>query len=452
MEIATTTDAHSEERGEPADARALAHSGPVFSRRNLIIAGLLFVVALGALLALEHRLHIPLTGVSRYPHYIYQAESLLHGRWDLDLPVSVTDIVVINGKHYIVYLPMPAILMMPGVAIFGLSFSDILFTTLFSAVNLPLLFLLFEQVRANGLVRRTWVEHVIFSVALYFGSINLWLSLGGRMWFTAQILCFTFTLLALLVAFRRHYGWSAVLLGCAFFCRPTVALGFPFLFYLAWQDAGTQHLLGRFATSLRQRQPDWSKVPWRRLIPPLAVTAGVVVLYMAHNLAIYGSPLETGYDILIQQRYPIVTTGPFNIRYIPVNIVANFFTFPHITFTGPFDRHPIIDMLNGGIAISVFFTTPLFLFLFWRNRRFNPMRIALWVTVCLVVLAVLLFHAAGFFQFGARYLFDGYPFAFLLLVMNDVRIDWRFIALALLGIGFNLLGALQFWTGHTPHL
>lgn len=452
MEIATTSGERGDAREQSVAANSPSHSEPVFSRRNLIIAVILFVVALGSIFILERRFHIPIRGVSNNPQYVYQAESFLHGRWDLDISAKARDVIVLQGKKYIVYPPLPAILMMPGVAIFGLSFSDILFTTLFAAVNLPLMFLLFEQVRANGLVRRSWIEHIIFSLALYYGSINLWLSLGGRMWFTGQILSFTFALLALLVAFRRHYAWSAVLLGCACFCRPTLVFGFLFLYYLAWQDAGSQHLLERFIASLRRRQPDWSKVPWRRLIPPLAVTAGVVVLFMLRNLAVFGSPLETGYGILIKQRYPAVMHGPFNIRYIPSNIVANFFTFPGVSFTGPFDRHPVFNMLNNGVAISVFVTTPLFLFLFWRNRRFDPMRAALWVTVGLIVLAVLLFHGTGWYQFGARYLFDGYTFAFLLLLMNDVRVDWRFVVLMLLGIGINYLGARQFWTQYITHL
>ena len=80
------------------------------------------------------------------------------------------------------------------------------------------------------------------------------------------------------------------------------------------------------------------------------------------------------------------------------------------------------------------------------------MRAALWATLLLVVLAVLLFHAAGFYQFGARYLFDGYPFAFLLLAMDEMAIDWRFIALGILGIGVNVLGARQFWTNKIARL
>jgi hypothetical protein len=439
-------------RNERAAASTAAPSSdvlaaPVFGRRNLAVAIILFVVALVLLWAFEVRFGIRITGVSNAPHFIYQAESFLHGRWDLDLGPRVTDIVVLGGKDYIVYPPFPALLLLPFVAIFGLATSDILFTTVLSALNLPLLYLLLEQVRANGLTRRPWPENLLLSLFFFYGSINLWLSLGGRMWFTAQVVCVTCTLLSLLLAFRRHFAWSAVLLGCAFFSRATVLLGFPFLAYLAWQDAGTQRLLERFVASLRARQLEWQAVPWRRLLPVAAVTSVVLILFMARNALLFGSPFESGYDILIHQRYPVVTTGPFNIRYVPVNLVANFFTFPRINFTGPFDRHPVFDMLNGGVAVSVFITTPLLLFLFWRNQHFSALRAALWGTLGLVVAAVLLFHAAGWYQFGARYLYDGYPYAFLLLALNEMRVDWRFALLGLVAIPINAAGAHQFWTG-----
>lgn len=73
-------------------------------------------------------------------------------------------------------------------------------------------------------------------------------------------------------------------------------------------------------------------------------------------------------------------------------------------------------------------------------------------TLAIFVVTVLCFHAAGYFQFGARYLFDAYPYAFLLLVISEMRFDWRVLALGAIGVIVNLLGAYQFWTGLVPHL
>jgi hypothetical protein len=426
---------------------------PALGHRNLAVALALWLVACVSIVAFWERFHIGILGTSNAPQFLYQADAFLHGHWDIALPTTMTDVVRIHGKDYIVYPPFPAILMMPFVAIFGVhNTSDVLFTAIIASFNLPLLFLLLEQVRANGLTRRVWLENAVIALFAYYGSINLWLSLGGRMWFTAHIVSFTCVLLSLILAFRRHYGWSAVLLTCAFWSRSTILLGFPFLFYLAWQDAGATHDLQRFATSLWKRAPDWTAVPWRRLIPPAVVTGVMLILFMVRNAVIFGSPLDTGYAVLIQQHYPIVTTGPFCVCYVPANVVANFFTFPRVTFSGPFDRHPAFDMLNNGLAVSVFITTPLFLLLFWRNRTRSHLRAALWVTLGLIVVAVLLFHASGWYQFGARYLFDGYAYAFLLLALTDVRVDWRFVLLGFLGVIINVLGAHQFWTQNIFHL
>ena len=302
-----------------------------------------------------------------------------------------------------------------------------------------------DRLRANGLTRRPWHEHVIMSLLLYFGSINFYLSLGGRMWFTAHIFAMTCTLLSLLLAFRRHFAWATVLLGCAFFSRSTAILGLPFLLFLAWQDARASGAVQRFAASLWRHVPDWSAVPWRRLAVVAGIGAAAVVLFMVRDTMIFGSPLDTGYQTLINERYSVVKNGPFSLDYVPVNILANFFTFPLITFTGPFDRHPAIDWLNHGFSISVFVTTPLFLLLFARNRRVDLLRAALWATIGLMVVFVLLFHASGWFQFGARYLYEAYPYAFLLLVLSDLRVDWRVVVLGLLGVVINFAGARAFW-------
>ena len=105
----------------------------------------------------------------------------------------------------------------------------------------------------------------------------------------------------------------------------------------------------------------------------------------------------------------------------------------------------MVDLIGDGMGMSVFVTTPVFLFLFARNRSISPLRIALHVTVALCVIQALLFCATGWFQFGARYLFDAYPFAFLLLALNERRVDWRFVLLGVFGVVINALGARQFW-------
>jgi hypothetical protein len=424
---------------------------PVFGRRNTRIAAALFLLAFFAELALQINFQINPLGVSSAPHFLYQAQSFLHGRWDLDLPANTVDVMVLHGQRYIAYPPFPALLMLPAVALLGLGASDILLTALISALNLCLLFFLFEQARASGLTKRSVSENIIMSVLFYFGTINLYLSLGGTMWHSAHIIAMACALLGLLLALRGHYTWAAVALACAFLSRFTAALAFPLILFLAWTEVGASQEFSQFIRSLWARRPDWRLIPWRRLLPPLAVFLVTIALFAARNALLFGSPLESGYDILLRQRYPEVLYGPFSVHYLKADLIENFFSFPLVHYTGPFNQHPVIDLLNDGVGVSVFFTTPLFLLLFWRNAKFSPIRAALWVTIGLVVAVVLVFHCAGWYQFGARYLYEAYPYAFLLMALNEVRIDWRYLALGVLGVAINYLGAREFWT-HLPFI
>lgn len=427
----------------------------LFSRQTCITAGCLLLGAILIFVLLDIVFGINPIAPSTNPYFTYQAWSWLHGRWDITVPGDRTDLIMFNGKLYSVSSPFPAIMLVPFVALFGTNVSDVFFTIVVSAIDLALLFLLFEQLRINGFTQRSWRESLLWAVLLYFGSEAVCLSLGGAVWWIAHIVSLGCTLLALLLAFRRRYVWAAVALGCAFLTRSTLLLGFVFLLYLAWQDdggiGGSARALDRFVMSLRARRPDWSQVPWRRLSAIVAVGAAAVALYLARNYAMFGNPLESGYSILNAQQYPMIKHGLFSIVYVPSNIVDSFFAFPHIYHLTTYSHHVTLDMMNAGTGISIFLTTPLFLLLFWRNRHKSQLRAALWVSLFLMGGFVLLYYTAGYKEFGTRYLFDFYPFAWVLLLLSEVRTDWRVVVLGLVAIIINFLGAFQFWTGIMPH-
>lgn len=444
----------------PTSKETAEPSAGVFTRRNLCIAALLAVGALGFFLILDKIWLIPVNRASSGNYFALQADAWLHGRWDIDSPANHLDLVSLRGKSYSIYGPFPALLMLPLVVIFGPGVSDVLFTMAVSAVNLGLLFLLLEQLRANGLTHRGWRENAVWSVLLYIGSTALLLSLGGSVWFTGHIVACACLLVSLLLAFRRRFVWAAVALGGAFFSRPTLLLGFPLLLYLAWQDGGETHpvqLVAPFARSLWTRRPIWSAVPWRRLGGVLAVLAACLALYLLRNWAVFGDPLQNGYNLQLAQDYPhIVKHGVNSPSYIASNLINDFFNFPHIHYQINYTNSPLIDLVNDKTGTAVFLTTPLFLFLlFWRNARRSWLRIALWANILLLMAFVLTFYTAGYPQFGTRYLFDIYPYAWVVLAIGELRTDWRFVALGMFAVIINILGSCQFWVGfdgyYLPH-
>ncbi|MGH2514693.1 MAG: hypothetical protein ACRDHP_03475, partial [Ktedonobacterales bacterium] len=117
---------------------------------------------------------------------------------------------------------------------------------------------------------------------------------------------------------------------------------------------------------------------------------------------------------------------------------------------------PLIDLQNGSTGICLFLTTPLFLLLFMRNRRLSWLRVALWATIALMTVVVLTFYTAGYPQFGTRYLFDIFPYAWVLLAIGDVRMSWRVALLGVFGLLINVLGTYQHWSGlpyfHIPFM
>ncbi|HEY7127927.1 MAG TPA: hypothetical protein VH540_28615 [Ktedonobacterales bacterium] len=421
---------------------------PLERRRTVLLAMLLFCFSLVILLLTSVKLHIDPFAPSGSNHFVYQAQSLLQGRLDIapyvgahNPPNNNTDIILVHGKHYIVYPPFPAILMMPLVAIFGLGLSDIFFTQVFSALNIALLFWLLELLRTSGRSRRTFQQNFALCVFFFIGTINFFLSLGGTMWFTAHIVATTCTLGCLLFAFKRRYVLSAICLGCAFLTRAPAIVGLPVLLYLFLEQETGAARLKEMIRALRAR------LPWRKLVVALVPLAVTLLLFLARNTLAFGNPLESGYTFLVQQKYTEVRYGVVGLHYIWPDFVVNFLSFPSFTFRDAFDISPQLNLMpNNGIGLSVFATTPLFLYLFFsRNRTPSPLRKALWVSVGLLVAAALLYHAAGWIQFGARYLFEGYVYAFLLLALSELEMGWRFYLLGVAGILINLLGAQAFW-------
>ncbi len=417
-------------------------------RRAIIMSFVLFLLALVSLIVSSARIGINPFGSSYANHFVYQAQSLLHGH--LDIPkFTKTDIILVNGKYYIVYPPFPAIVMMPFVALFGLGFSDIFFTQVVSAINLVLLFWLLELLRRSGRSHRTFSQNVALCIFFFFGTINFYLSLGGTMWFTAHIVATTCTLCFLIFAFKQRYAPAAFCLGCAFLSRAPALVGVLLLLYLLVEEQTD-------VTTLRTLLKGIHRPFWRKAGLALAPLLAIGLVFLVRNTLAFGNPLQTGYPLLVQQLYPQARYGVIGPHYIWPDLVANFLTFPNFIFRDAFDISPHLDILHDGIGLSVFITTPIFLFLFFiRNREASGLRKVLWMIVGLIIAAALIYHAAGWFQFGARYLFEGYPYAFLLLTLSEIEMDWRFYLLGLAGVLINFAGAEAFWhaliEGHTHH-
>ena len=76
-----------------------------------------------------------------YNYYVRLADAFLHGRlYLLDNPSWLNELIPNPAGigYYVVYPPLPAVLMVPFVAIFGLELNQTLFGIFFAAATVPL--------------------------------------------------------------------------------------------------------------------------------------------------------------------------------------------------------------------------------------------------------------------------------------------------------------------------
>lgn len=83
---------------------------------------------------------------AHWNYFIFLADAFLHGRlYLLTNPPWLNELVKWNGHYFVVYPPMPAIMLLPFVAFFGISFPQPLLSILLGAINIALSYLVFTK-------------------------------------------------------------------------------------------------------------------------------------------------------------------------------------------------------------------------------------------------------------------------------------------------------------------
>src|SRR5439155_13890014 len=228
------------------------------------------------------------------PHFVYQADAFLHGQLALSVPrpPNLNDWVLRDGRWYVSFPPFPALVMMPFVALFGLSFNDVTFTLFFSAANVALLYRLLRRIQPD---RAEW-EHVAFALIYGFGTLAWSCGIRGEVWYTAETIGVTLTLLYLHASLgARHPILAGLAVACAAITRAPLAFSAVFFLFEALSPDGPLEWD-------RLRDP----ARWRAALPklvPHALAIGVVAIPMAWmNYARFGSFGEFGHSHLYANR------------------------------------------------------------------------------------------------------------------------------------------------------
>ena len=151
-------------------------------RRPAYVAGL---VAFAVAALLSHLRATP------YNNFVLLAQALLHGRAWIDWPGAYIDALQYGGRYYVIEAPMPAILLLPFVAIFGGETNQTALAVVLCAVAVGAAWELGERLGLSS-ASNAWI-----CAFLLAGTDLLWCATFGDVWFLANVSAVCFTMLAL---------------------------------------------------------------------------------------------------------------------------------------------------------------------------------------------------------------------------------------------------------------
>lgn len=343
--------------------------------------------------------------------------------WLLDqhewVDIHRLDIKNRRDTWYVSFPPGPAVIMLPFVTIWGMSFWDVLFTMLVAGLIPVVLVRLLDH--ARGTDEGRGAQHLWAAAAWAIGSPACFVGAFGRVWFTAQIVACLFTMLYLSASWKaRRPAQAGIWLGMAMACRLPVAFAIVF-FGLEWWRNG-------------RRLADLAKF----LVP-----FGLIGLALGlHNYARFEDFFEFGHKFLdIRWQARMQEYGMFHPMYLSRNLQCLFSVLPQ--FQGSF---PFIKVSMHGMALPL--TSPWLALVVLAREKF-PQRAGLWLATLAVALPTVLYHNSGQVQFTYRFSLDWLPMVLIALVMgapNKRWFKWLFPALVVLAMAIHVYGAWMY--GH----
>jgi hypothetical protein len=482
--------------------RSLARSAPPppgagsrfesLAARTTLVTGVSIVLAMLVIYTISNPLRL-----NNYNHFVWQASAWLEGEAGIRYPVTpddglgahnefFQDVLVLTdddgfatGRALIPFPPLPAVVLLPFVAVFGLATNESLIATVLGALVVGLAFWMLGRLPVRPTVR------IATTVAFGLGTVFWYASELGSTWYLAHVVAVGLTLLSIAIALdadplaaaggldgdaalavaeeRARSGadgrtdrWltgllaavrldrrqvlAGFLLGLAATARLTVIFGLPFLVFVG--GGGT----------------------WRRRGLSAAVGAAIPVLGLGlYNIATTGHLFHPAYEHLYQVEigfypglYPYLQYHADwaleDPRYIPQNLALLLAGLPEIL-----PPCPTVDAVRGWFdaacpyirpradGMSLLLVSPIVLVALPALGALRRSRLVAGAALATVVVAIanLMHFSQGWVQFGYRFSNDFIPFVLLLLALGMERLGgarWFVALLLLVSILVNLWG------------
>jgi hypothetical protein len=403
----------------------------------------LFLLALGVYLASNP------ARPDFYDHFVWQAHAFLQGRAEIEWPVTsgahqngyFQDVLPLEGKGYALlpFPPLPALVLVPFVAVFGLSTNAAVVAAVLGALNVALCWVMLLSISPRR-------EAALLGTLFYgFGTVAWYAAMLGSTWFLAHVVASTFLFLAITLAVRSDAGvgvrdraaqvgaslgqagrrlrgqvLAGLLFGTAALARLTTLFGAPFFVFV-----------GGGGSFLRRAVAAGSAA----LVP--------VLLLVAYNQVTTGHVFHPAYEHLYRVEYrprPELVNEAWGIedpRYIPQNAVIMLAWPPQTPLLDdpacqvaarPTGLGLLLDrdcplLRPDPLGLSLLLVSPAYLLALpvlwraWRQRLVAGAALA----VALIALIDLMHFSQGWVQFGYRFSNDFAPFAVILVTLGIAR-------------------------------
>jgi hypothetical protein len=396
-----------------------------------------------------------------YNHFVWQADAWLHGTFTIPYPVSggahpndyfqdVMPLAGQAGRAIVPFPPLPAVLLVPFVAVWGLDTPASFLCAVLGACNVVLAWRLTRRLTTD--VRVSFAATAFFA----FGTVAWYASMLGSTWYLAHVVAMSATFLAVTCALDARRAptraspapgtptgapgasprlagdlprfASGVLTGAAAVARLTTVFGGAFTI-----------LVG--GASLRRRLA----AAGLGLALPLAAFA-------AYNVGTTGSLFNPAYEYVAQHEVrPVpelyhVDWAIEDPRYVPQNLA--------LLLAEPPGIHPecglrIMDPACGAIrpdpvGMSLLLVSPGYLLALpvLRRARRDRLVAASAIAVAAIGLADLAHFSQGWVQFGFRFSNDFAPFALILVTLGIAHrgVDRLTVGLIAASVAVNAWG------------
>ncbi len=367
--------------------------------------------------------------------------------------------------------PLPALVLLPFVAAFGLTTNAQLIATFIGAIDVALAFWMLGRLRLDRPVR------IATTIFLGLGTVLWYAAELGSTWFFAHVVASGLTLIAIGIALEADpraalgddgdpadalagrtglaggvggaAGWTSavridrrqfvagLLFGLASTSRLTVILGAPFFVFVGGGG--------------------W----WGRRAVSAGLGAAIpVAVFLLYNQVTTGHLLHPGYDYLYALEtvaYPDLNYHPGwaieDPRYLVQNLPLMIGGLPDILppCTASNDARALFErdcplVAPRDVGMSLFLTSPAWLLGFLSLRWWGIDRLVSGSAIAVVAIATvnLMHFSQGWVQFGYRFSNDFAPFALVLVALALQAMRRRRIGYALIGLSVlvNLWGVI----------